>query len=353
MQKQFSKHILSLVPSAKIESVRFRSVAFNKPTTELPSTDPSSSKDKDGRKHDRERAATWRAEHKEDDAITGDTTKKFLAPQEKKRIAFIKQEIHGSVDSVNAYVVFAHPPPTENWPKNLPPPKAVMDPYEAAKAAVRDVDGSVFLERTVRVDLVMKGGKKAATAEGVREMVEDPKATVFVGNLDFACKEEDVRAFFEALIVAERGEPAAQAEASSDEEEEDEVEEDGDEPKKKPDAKPRAWVKRVRLIRDKDTLLGKGFGYVQFTVCRRSHRLSYPQIYTSPRIVNASTRFSPSRLTVSGSRNASYASSAARPFRAHPRCRRGSPQNLPLQPPASLALEYGPHPYKYPRATQI
>lgn len=273
MQKQFNKHILSLVPSAKIESVRFRSVAFNKPTTELPSTDPSSSKDKDGRKHDRERAATWRAEHKEDDAITGDTTKKFLTPQEKKRIAFIKQEIHGSVDSVNAYVVFAHPSPTENWPKNLPPPKAVMDPYEAAKAAVRDVDGSVFLERTVRVDLVMKGGKKAATAEGVREMVEDPKATVFVGNLDFACKEEDVRAFFEALIVAERGEPAAQAEASSDEEEEDEVEEDGDEPKKKPDAKPRAWVKRVRIIRDKDTLLGKGFGYVQFTVCRGIHRL--------------------------------------------------------------------------------
>lgn len=224
------------------------------------------------RKHDQERTATWRATHGEDDAITGDTTKKFLTPQEKKRIAFIKQEIHGSVDSVNAYVVFAHPAPTENWPKNLPPPKAVMDPYVAAKAAVRDVDGSVFLERTVRVDLVMKGGQKAATAEGVCEMVGDPKATVFVGNLDFACKEEDVRAFFETLIVAERGAPGVRAEGEVSSEDVDE-----DEPKEKPDAKPNAWVKRVRIIRDKDTLLGKGFGYVQFTVCRRNPRaFSFP-----------------------------------------------------------------------------
>lgn len=249
LQKQFDRHILSFVPNAKIESTRFRSVAFQKPTTELPSEDPSSSKsagkqkEKDGRQHDRERAATWRATHKDDDEAAA-PPKTFLTPKEKKRIAFIKQEIHSGVDSVNAYVVFAHPVPTENWPKNLPPPRPVMNPYEAAKLAVKAADGSEFLGRTIRLDLAVKGKGKAVDAADV-ELAGDPKATVFVGNLDFACKEQDVRAFFEGLMVAERGAPPAGEDVEG--------------------AKT-TWVKRVRIIRDKDTLLGKGFGYVQFLV---------------------------------------------------------------------------------------
>lgn len=260
LQKQFDKHILSFVPSAKIESTRFRSVAFQKPTAELPSEDPSSSKtagkpkEKEGRQHDRDRAASWRAAQDKDaeDEAASAPAKTFLTPKEKKRIAFIKQEIHSGVDSVNAYVVFAHPVPAENRPKNLPPPKHVMDPYEAAKTVVKAANGSVFMERTLRLDLAVKGKGKAVELADA-ELVGDPKATVFVGNLDFASKEEDVRAFFEGLMTVERGPPPA---SSADTEGENKTEA----------SKQPSWVKRVRLIRDKDTLLGKGFGYVQFAV---------------------------------------------------------------------------------------
>ncbi|EKM51795.1 uncharacterized protein PHACADRAFT_262138 [Phanerochaete carnosa HHB-10118-sp] len=246
MQKQFSRYILSFVPDAKIESIRFRSVAFQKPTTELPADNPSSkSMSKEGRQHDRDRAASWRASKGKDDDEEAAPAKTFLTPKEKKRIAFIKQEIHSGVDSVNAYIVFAHPVPAESRPKNLPPLKPIMDPYEAAKAAIRAADGSVFMDRTLRLDLAAKGKGKAREIVNA-ESPDDPKATIFVGNLDFAAKEEDVRVFFEGLVVTERGEPTEiQAE---DAERSDE----------------KAWVKRVRLIRDKDTLLGKGFGYVQF-----------------------------------------------------------------------------------------
>ncbi|KAI0826904.1 hypothetical protein BC628DRAFT_1319495 [Trametes gibbosa] len=246
MQKQLKRHLLSFVPSAKIESVRFRSVAFKKPTAELPTDEDG--KPKKSRTHDRERTASWRA----DQDGEAEPPKSFLTPQEKKRIAFIKQEIHDGVDAVNAYVVFAHAPPAGDRPANLPPLPEVMDPREAARECPREADASVFHERTLRVDVVKKdatvGGAKSGTMAG------DPKATVFVGNLDFTSKEEDLRAFFESVVRTERGEPGEGADGeSSGSEEEDEAA-----------PRSRAWVKRVRIIRDRDTQLGKGFAYVQF-----------------------------------------------------------------------------------------
>ena len=68
-----------------------------------------------------------------------------------------------------------------------------------------------------------KGKGKVAELEGV-EITEDPKATIFVGNLDFACKEEDVRAFFEKLMVEEKGAPGKNEEGSGAKQEEDEDE---------------------------------------------------------------------------------------------------------------------------------
>ncbi|TCD70865.1 hypothetical protein EIP91_001173 [Steccherinum ochraceum] len=258
--KQLKKHILSFVPSARIESVRLRSVGFQKPTassTDVEAKGKQKEAEAEGRQHDRERAATWRARQLGDDAADEAAAvpeKKFLSTSEKKRVAFIKSEIHSGVDSVNAYVVFAHPPPVDpSRPTNLPPPAPVMDPYEAAKLAIAKCDGSTFQERTIRVDAVRKDASEVATKGG--ELSGDPKLTVFVGSLDFASKEEDLRAFFEGLMVAERGSPSEQAE----DEDEDEEEEGG-----APKTKAAAWVKRVRIIRDKDTLLGKGFGYVQF-----------------------------------------------------------------------------------------
>lgn len=67
----------------------------------------------------------------------------------------------------------------------------------------------------------------------------DPKKSLFVGGLDYAAKEEDVRVFFEELVKAERG---ANKEGSG------------------------KWVTGVRIVRDKETQLGKGFGYVHFAV---------------------------------------------------------------------------------------
>lgn len=303
MQKQLERHILSFVPSAKIESTRFRSVAFQKPTTQLPSDDPSSSKstdkprDKEGRQHDRDRAASWRASKGEDEEESASASgKTFLTPHEKKRIAFIKQEIHSGVDSVNAYVVFAHPVPTENWPKNLPMPKPAMDPFEAAKMVVRKADGSVFMERTIRVDSAIKGKGKISDAMDA-ELAGDPKTTVFVGSLDFASKEEDVRAFFEGLIVAERGQPRAEDNGNSS-----------------------TWVKRVRVIRDKDTLLGKGFGYVQFIVRIFINCINYTLTnLLYGRTVNASTKYLHLKKVASSLQNANSASSAARHSQAHPK----------------------------------
>ncbi|CAL1712658.1 unnamed protein product [Somion occarium] len=251
LTKQLKRHILSFVPEAKIESVRFRSVAFQKPTAPLTTgedddnaTDKSKSapKAKDSRQHDRDRAASWRANKSNgdsDDEFAPNAEKTFLTPAEKKRVAYIKHEFHSSVDSVNAYIVFAHPIPeaASSRPSNLPPPKPVMNPYEAVQVAVQKADGSTFLDRTIRVDIVGKSGKKQG------EMSGDPKKTVF------------------GLVVAERGPPSAADEDQSEDEEEDE---EGEEKKTEGVKMPKTWVKRVRIIRDKDTQLGKGFAYVQF-----------------------------------------------------------------------------------------
>lgn len=257
--KQLKKHILSHIPSAKIESVRLRSVGFQKPTASSAEPDSKGKRkegDSEGRQHDRDRAASWRAQQRGDEADEAASAPKkiFLSTAEKKRVAFINQEIHSGVDSVNAYVVFAHPTPDDSSrPTNLPPLPKTMDPYEAAKLAVEKCDGTTFLERTIRVDVVRANvGELAARG---RDISGDPKLTIFVGNLDFASKEEDLRVFFEGLMSAERGPPPS-PDSDDDEETTDPA-----------GIKSNTWIKRVRIIRDKDTLLGKGFGYVQFVVC--------------------------------------------------------------------------------------
>lgn len=200
------------------------------------------------------RAARWR----EQDDVASEkpgTGKTFLTPAEKKRVAFIKGELHAEGTTVHAYVVFAHEEPGRS--KNVPP---VLNPYEAAKLAVEACDGQVYMDRTIRVDHVRgSGGAPSGTKSTIPNAQGhfDTRRTLFVGGLDFQTKEEDLRAFFEKLLVTERGE--AEAEVDSDEDVESEA------TKETPTTSK--WVSHVRLIRDQDTQLGKGIAYVEFKVC--------------------------------------------------------------------------------------
>ena len=140
--------------------------------------------------------------------------------------------------------MFAHPRPDR--PANLPP---ILDPFDAARQAL-SANGSAFMDRAIRVD----GVAKSETSEAFVPPGVDPKKSVFLGGLDYTAKEDDVRALFEGLMVAEKGDRVG------------------------------GWVKSVRLVRDKETQLGKGFGYVHFVVSQAQRRV------LSGRTVNVWTR---------------------------------------------------------------
>ncbi|CAK9781236.1 hypothetical protein CC85DRAFT_266311 [Cutaneotrichosporon oleaginosum] len=247
------RHLLSFAPSAKIESVRFRSVAFSTPTsadlTGEAKTKEDEAKEASRREaREKERAAAWKASQagssvggrgnkRGDDEVT-DKSKSFLDKKGKRKVAFIKKDFHSEADSCNAYVVFAHPHPDR--PRNVAP---ILDPYEAAATIGPAANGSEVLGRVIRVDAVrLPSAVALASAQnnlGKRDAWlpsgTDPKCSLFVGGLDYAAKDDDVRAFFESLVVAERGSPESGS-----------------------------WVTGVRIVRDRDTQMGKGFGYVHF-----------------------------------------------------------------------------------------
>ena len=175
---------------------------------------------------DKERVALWQADHRTEEV----ETKVYLKPNEKRRVAFIKREFHNEASAVNAYMVFAYPDPTRST--NVP---SILDPIEAAEQAIDRCDNTVFMDRTIRVDSVID---KSKILSGSSRSVEEMKQTVYVGNLDFTAKEEDLRSFFENLIDKE-------------------VETKGDESEQ---------VRRVRIVRDGATQLGKGFAYVELKV---------------------------------------------------------------------------------------
>lgn len=136
--------------------------------------------------------------------------------------------------------MFAHPHPDRA--ANVAP---ILDPYEAATLVAGTANGTELLGRLIRVDTVRVpsaiGLAGASNNLGKRDAWlpsgTDPKTSLFVGGLDYAAKDDDVRAFFEALVTSERG-PAVGGEGK--------------------------WVTGVRIVRDRDTQMGKGFGYVHF-----------------------------------------------------------------------------------------
>jgi nucleolar protein 12 len=108
-----------------------------------------------------------------------------------RKAAFVKQSIHPTCDSVNAYVVFKE--------------------KDAARKSLTS-NGKVFLDLHMRVDSVS------------HPAVVDNKRSIFVGNLDFEERDEELWNIFGEC---------------------------GD-------------IEFVRIVRDSKTNVGKGFGYVQF-----------------------------------------------------------------------------------------
>jgi hypothetical protein len=88
---------------------------------------------------------------------------------DKKKIAFIKHELHEEADAVTA--MFSLRMAGSSLPTRL------------RQGAVVALDNSPFMDRTLRADTLGDG-------------VGDPKRTVFVGSLDFASHEEDLRDVF-------------------------------------------------------------------------------------------------------------------------------------------------------------
>jgi nucleolar protein 12 len=233
-----------------VESTRFRSIAFKNPTTQLEQDDgKKSSTGPTKLARQQERAANWRSEQTKGDGeeAADAPTKVYQKPSEKKKVAFIKKEFHQEADTCNAYIVFAHPSPDRA--PNVPP---TLDPFQAANLICEKANGTTFMDRTLRVDRLGKDATASSSSDGDAIALRDPKRTVFVGNLDFAAKEEDLRVFFEGLISTDRG-PCTIADEDSEQEDEEAT-------------VAASWVRSVRIVRDKDTQVGKGFGYVLFAV---------------------------------------------------------------------------------------
>ena len=227
------------------------------------------------------RAAEWRAsgqttaDKEEEEEKKG--SKSYLTPAQKRRLAAIKGELHEhATAAANAYIVFAHPLPntsaTGDSTHSAREVVPVLDPFEAARKAVQECDGTTFAERTIRVDHI---GLKKSIGDRAESQTE-PKLSIFVGNLDFASGEDDLRAFFEKLMCEERGLPEGkekttkvvneEEDTSSEVDSDDEEDREGKDKQKQKDDKKLTWVTRVRVVRDRDTQLGKGFAFVQFQV---------------------------------------------------------------------------------------
>lgn len=277
MKKALIRHILTNpallallpanMPPLKASSVRFRSLAFastvfgRKATVEGAPEEPVAEAGGRGRK----RAREWRdtegtdergvkggfkaRESVPDKAVPTVVKKGALTDGQKRRVAFIRGELNEGKKACNAYLV------VDPLPLSSP-----LNMIELIKLIVQTSDGSLFETFTLRADHV-RPRSSAATLAAAQTLAKpntaliDPqiggasytvppleaRRTLFVGGMDFAESEENVRAATEAILVKERGV-----------------------------CPTKGWVERVRIIRDASTGLGKGFGYILFKVCPSS-----------------------------------------------------------------------------------
>lgn len=276
MKKALIRHVLSSpavldllpadCPPLKCDSIRFRSLAFastvfgRKATTIDPETGEQVTVEAGGR--GRKRAKEWRAgedtdergvrggfrqKEKEVEKPASDNRKGALTDGQKRRVAFIRGELNEGKKACNAYLVF------EALPKSF----AALSDADILKILVDTTNGSTFEGNMLRADHVRPRSTAALLAAA--QMAAKPNAkitvpeqgpsytvppvearrTIFIGGLDFAESEENVRVAVEAALVREKGPSGV-----------------------------KGWVEGVRIIRDASSGLGKGFGYILLRVSR-------------------------------------------------------------------------------------
>ena len=218
----------------------------------------------------RERARKFRELQAADSNTETPPGQPLLTAQQKRKVAFINQDINDKAQSVNAYVRLGEPSIVhEHIGSSTELDKRVSGALLTALVAAA-VNNTEFHGHHLRADVVktLETHEMIAAGLDVKRLPDgsyigghnttsaDLKRTAFIGNLDFEATEEAVRELFERLVREERGDPPVQR-TSLRLDGADEVE------------RPSAWVQSVRIVRDKATQLGKGFAYVKFldTAC--------------------------------------------------------------------------------------
>ncbi|KAI5476204.1 hypothetical protein MNV49_007966 [Pseudohyphozyma bogoriensis] len=268
MKKSLIRHVLQspallellppTCPPLKATSIRFRSLAFASTIfarkAEPVVADDGTVTEAGGR--GRKRAREWRNDESTDErGVRGGFREKekaapakpsgsgALTDGQKRRVAFIKGDMNEHKKVCNAYLVV----------DPLPASFTELSLKDVCDLIISTTNGTTFEGFTLRADSVRPRSAAAALAaaqlaakptekEVLAQATATPnyqvpaaeaRRTMFMGGLDFAETEENVRAATEKVLERERGK-----------------------------AGEKGWVEGVRLIRDASTGLGKGFGYV-------------------------------------------------------------------------------------------
>ncbi|GAA5911503.1 uncharacterized protein JCM6883_005779 [Sporobolomyces salmoneus] len=247
-------------PPLKLDSIRFRSIAFaskvfgRKANATGGGDGEGNSGEAGGR--GRKRAKEWRENEgsdqrgvrggykaREEEPLPSTSKSGALTDAQKRRVAFIRGELNEHKAACNSYLVIqAFPDEVEG-----------VEMAEVIRLLVEFTNNSIFDGFTLRADHVRP--RSAAAVLAAAQMAAKPnpnlidvpqsadaatyqitateaRRTLFVGGLDFAETEENVRKATEAVLVRERGEIQGR------------------------------YVENVRIVRDASTGLGKGFCYV-------------------------------------------------------------------------------------------
>lgn len=281
--KALQKHLIeqSPYPSAThIQSIRLRSIPFSKPTDDY---EARNQQEADNKMKKRQRSRAYKEARNE---ATGDYQEKkqtFLTGSQKRKVAFITQQLNEKADTVNAYITLS--PVTDKRLATLKENNndSVVENLTApvlAALLARSAHGTTFEGRHLRVDIVTAllpseligsgldtiktadGSMLGATTGGGGADLESRRRTAFVGNMDFETKDEEVLTFFNALMIDERGQPPALPKLDFSQCTKLPVPEKVYQESQL--LQQVSWVQDVRIIRDSATQMGKGFGYVKF-----------------------------------------------------------------------------------------